>query len=66
MKVPVEVYEDESSKKYHRRQGRKATFESDFMEVEELVEEYKDRKKKELMKEYRRSNHRDKYWHDGD
>lgn len=59
-----EFFADESSntQKQSMRRKPRDCFESDFMEVEELVEEYKNRKKEEMRKKHR--ERKDKYFHD--
>lgn len=58
-----DLYSEEHGnfEKLKRRKPRDC-FESDFMEVEELVEDFKNRKKDEMRKKHRQ--HKDKYFHD--
>lgn len=58
-----EDYETYERIRHKRSKGKRNCFESDYMEVEELVEEYKSRKQEEIQKKHREQ--RDKYFHDG-
>lgn len=59
-----DLYSEEvgAQDKHMRRRKPRDCFESDFMEVEELVEDYKKRKQEEMRKKHRQQ--KDKYFHD--
>jgi len=61
MKVRNLYNEDGGYVKIRRNKPRDC-FESDFMEIEELVEDFKQQKKEEMRKHHRQ--HKDKYFHD--
>lgn len=62
MKVRDLYSEEQGTFESNKRRKPRDCFESDFMEVEELVEDFKNRKKEEMRKKHRQ--HKDKYFHE--
>lgn len=54
--------DEAASGKYSKRNHKHESYDSDYEEVNELVEEFKSRKQEELRKHHRQI--RDKYYHE--